>query len=140
LGQRISGLIRQVTSWKRFNSYEIFYEKTRKRWPFNTGDCLIEVTSWAGLTVYYKKQCNVTSFWYSVQYCFVQHFNLKILFKEMEKYWLELLQYYQIIVNKIIKFHALSIMLWYATRILDVCFLIKRQIRFVLGVTVLCNV
>jgi len=31
-------------------------------------------------------------------------------------------------------------MLWYATRILDVCFLIKRQIRFVLGVTVLCNI
>ena len=21
-------------------------------WPFNTGDCLIEVTAWAGLTVY----------------------------------------------------------------------------------------
>jgi len=22
-----------------------------KRWPFNTGDCLIEVTTWVGLTV-----------------------------------------------------------------------------------------
>ena len=21
-------------------------------WPFNTGDCLIEVTAWAGLTVF----------------------------------------------------------------------------------------
>ena len=23
----------------------------KKRWPFNTGDCLIEVTTWAGLIV-----------------------------------------------------------------------------------------
>ena len=30
LGQRLSGLIRQVTSLKRFNSYEIFYDRTRK--------------------------------------------------------------------------------------------------------------
>jgi hypothetical protein len=29
----------------------IFYECTRKMWPFNTGDCIIEVTSWVGLTV-----------------------------------------------------------------------------------------
>ena len=27
------------------------FTMTRKKWPFNTGDCLIEVTSWAGLTV-----------------------------------------------------------------------------------------
>ena len=39
-----------VTSSKKINSYKIFYDRTRKRWPFNTGDCLIEVTSWAGLT------------------------------------------------------------------------------------------
>ena len=38
LGQRKSDLIRQVTSIKRLNSYEIFYDRTRKRWPFNTGD------------------------------------------------------------------------------------------------------
>ena len=25
---------------------------TRQMWPLNTGDCLIEVASWAGLTVY----------------------------------------------------------------------------------------
>jgi hypothetical protein len=42
-----------MTSWKSFNSYEIFYDSTRKRWPFNTGDCLIEVPTWAGLTVVY---------------------------------------------------------------------------------------
>ena len=30
LGQRKSGLIRQVTSYERFNSYEIFYDRTRK--------------------------------------------------------------------------------------------------------------
>jgi hypothetical protein len=51
LGQRKSGLIRQVTSKKRFNSYEIFYDRTRKRWPINTGDCLIEMASRAGFTV-----------------------------------------------------------------------------------------
>ena len=33
----------------KFNSYEIFYDSTRKMWPFNTGDYLIEVTPWAGL-------------------------------------------------------------------------------------------
>jgi hypothetical protein len=27
------------------------YDRTRKGWLFNTGDCLIEVTAWAGLTV-----------------------------------------------------------------------------------------
>jgi hypothetical protein len=31
LEQLLSGLIRQVTSLKRFNSYEIFYDRTRKR-------------------------------------------------------------------------------------------------------------
>jgi hypothetical protein len=34
-----------------YESYQIFYDMTRKRWPFNTGGCLIEVTTWAGLTV-----------------------------------------------------------------------------------------
>jgi len=45
MGKRKSGLLRQVTSLKMFNSYEMFYEGTRKKWPFNTGDCLIEVTT-----------------------------------------------------------------------------------------------
>ena len=31
-----------------------FSDSTRKKWPFNTGDCLIEVTAWAGLTVYHN--------------------------------------------------------------------------------------
>jgi hypothetical protein len=35
-----------------FNSNKIFYDRIRIRWPFNTGDCLIEVTAWAGMTVY----------------------------------------------------------------------------------------
>jgi len=30
-----------------------------KMWPFNTGDCLIEVTALAGLTVYTLKWENV---------------------------------------------------------------------------------
>ena len=43
----------------RFNSYEIFNDWTRKSDPLNTGDLmgmfdLIEVTSWAGLTVHYN--------------------------------------------------------------------------------------
>ena len=45
LGQRNSDLLRQVTSLKRFNSYEIFYNRKRKKWPFNTGDCFIVVTT-----------------------------------------------------------------------------------------------
>jgi hypothetical protein len=36
---------------KMFNTYEIFYDRTRKKRPFNTSDCLIEVITWAGLTV-----------------------------------------------------------------------------------------
>ena len=52
LGQWKSGLIRQVTSEKRLIWYEIFYDGTRKRWPLKTGDCLIEVITWAGLSVF----------------------------------------------------------------------------------------
>jgi hypothetical protein len=37
-----------------FTSFESFYDRARKRWTFNTGDCSIEVTSWDGLTVYFK--------------------------------------------------------------------------------------
>ena len=45
------GLTRQVTSSKRFHSYEIFYDRTRKCEPLNTGDSLIEVKAWTCLTV-----------------------------------------------------------------------------------------
>jgi hypothetical protein len=51
LEQWKSGLIRQVTSLKRFKFIWIFHDRKKTRWPFNTGDCLIEVTTWAGLTV-----------------------------------------------------------------------------------------
>jgi hypothetical protein len=37
-------------------------DRTRKRWPFNTGDCLIEVTAWAGLTLLYQ----ITTFTFSI--------------------------------------------------------------------------
>ena len=43
-----SSLLWQMTFYKRFNSNKIFYDRTGKRWPLNTSDCLIEVT---GLTV-----------------------------------------------------------------------------------------
>ena len=32
-------------------SYEMFNDRTRKWWPINTGDCLMKVTTWAGVTV-----------------------------------------------------------------------------------------
>jgi len=47
-GPKKRWLLRQVTS---FNSHEIFHDKTIQMWPFNTGDCKIEVTTCAGLTV-----------------------------------------------------------------------------------------
>jgi hypothetical protein len=37
-GQWKSGLSWQVTFLKRFNSYEIVYDRTRKKGPFNTSD------------------------------------------------------------------------------------------------------
>jgi hypothetical protein len=39
----------------RGHLWEIFYDRTRERWPFSTGDFLIEVTAWAGLTVVRSK-------------------------------------------------------------------------------------
>ena len=52
-----------------FNSYEFCYmtvkrkgdcacliEVTTQRWPLNTGDCLIEVTAWEGLTTVHENQ------------------------------------------------------------------------------------
>jgi hypothetical protein len=54
LRQIKSDLLRQMTSWMRFSWHEIFYDRTRKGWAFNTSDCLIEVTSWADLTVLWK--------------------------------------------------------------------------------------
>ena len=45
-----------MTSKKRFNSYEVFYDRTGKMWPLNTGDCLIEVTTCADLAVCIKIQ------------------------------------------------------------------------------------
>jgi hypothetical protein len=39
-------------------------DRTRKRWPFKTGDCLIEVTTWAGFTVFHlKSQLKNKLFW-----------------------------------------------------------------------------
>jgi len=36
----------------------MFYDRIRKRWPFNTGGCLTEVIAWAGLTVYRMHFCS----------------------------------------------------------------------------------
>ena len=35
-----------------FNSYEFYMTGQENGWPFNTGDCLIEVTACAVLTVH----------------------------------------------------------------------------------------
>jgi hypothetical protein len=37
---------------KWINTYENFYDRTRKRWHFDTSDYLIEVSAWAVLTVH----------------------------------------------------------------------------------------
>jgi hypothetical protein len=42
--------IRQVTTYNKFNSYEIFFEMTRKRWSFNTGDCLLKDIIFGGFS------------------------------------------------------------------------------------------
>ena len=41
--QRKNGHLRPVTSLKRFNSYEIFYDGKGKGCPFKTGDLFKEV-------------------------------------------------------------------------------------------------
>lgn len=51
--QKKIGLIRQMTSYKRFNSFESIYDRTRKGRHFNTGEFLIEVTLQVGLTNIY---------------------------------------------------------------------------------------
>jgi hypothetical protein len=39
---------------EHLSSFDIFYDRTRKKGDlFNTGDCLIEMIAWVGLTVYY---------------------------------------------------------------------------------------
>ena len=41
---------------KGFNSYEIFYDRTRQSWLLNTSECLIlEVTAWEDLTISYSQ-------------------------------------------------------------------------------------
>ena len=62
LGQRKCGLIIHVTFQKRFNSYESFYDRANKMWPFNTGDCLIEVIAWEDLTVHIRILLQISSY------------------------------------------------------------------------------
>jgi len=38
----------------------MFYDRTRKGWPFNTSDCLIEVSLWVGLIVSSKLSQGLT--------------------------------------------------------------------------------
>ena len=42
----------------------MFYDRTIKRWPFNIGDCWIEVAAWANLTIYlYRFICMLWLSW-----------------------------------------------------------------------------
>jgi hypothetical protein len=41
---------------KRLISYEYFNDRTRRMCPFNTRDCLVEVTTWTGL------DCTINAF------------------------------------------------------------------------------
>ena len=52
---------------------KIFYERTRKMWPFNTGDCLIEVTAWAGYYSHNYGSQNITPWkgWKTLITCFL---------------------------------------------------------------------
>jgi len=54
LGQRKSGLLRQVTVPLKRGSIHIKFSMTGQE----KDDCLIEVTTWAGLTVYLYTFCN----------------------------------------------------------------------------------
>jgi hypothetical protein len=53
------------------------YDRERKKWPFNTGDCSIEVTSSAGLTVFIIPERIVSDvrndivYWFSKNYYLV---------------------------------------------------------------------
>lgn len=40
----------------RFNS-SIYYDRTQKTWPFNIGECSIDVTAWICLTLFKNKIC-----------------------------------------------------------------------------------
>ena len=56
-----------------------------KRWHFNTGDCLIEVTAWTGLTVYV---CNT---WWSLitQIKFILRYQCHVIcpYLDLENLW-----------------------------------------------------
>ena len=65
LGQGKSGPLNE------FQFIRNFYDRTRKRWPFNTGDNLIEMTTWASLTVLYRSKNFHNHFYFSYKsrYC-----------------------------------------------------------------------
>ena len=52
LWENTSSVIRQMTSQQRFNSHESLNDKKRQdtMLPFNTDNCLLELTLWTGLT------------------------------------------------------------------------------------------
>jgi hypothetical protein len=55
-------IVRLLISWMKINEKKntvginqnksYFYDVSIKMWPFNTGDCLIEVTTWSSLIVF----------------------------------------------------------------------------------------
>jgi len=50
-----------------FKSYEFYMTGQENGWPFNTGDCLVEVTTCVGLTVY-GNQIETIQLWINASY------------------------------------------------------------------------
>jgi hypothetical protein len=65
----------------------MFYDRTRKRWSLNKGDCLIEVSAWEGLTVLtlHKTDISFSQFVISSWTCCTRFFN-KLAENERVKY------------------------------------------------------
>ena len=62
----------------------IFYDWIRKRWPFNTGDCLIEVTTQAGFIVYEVK-FNMRENIFTLFINFILAFFIRVSVMEIDK-------------------------------------------------------
>ena len=51
---KTNGSIGKLSHFNGVLVEEIVYSVLVNRWPFNTGDCLIDVTTWACLTVFHQ--------------------------------------------------------------------------------------
>jgi hypothetical protein len=82
---------------KRFNLYEIFYDRTRKRWPFNTIDCLTEVTE---MTNYFSDRNKEKQKWHMA--CFIITFVLFLKYTFIVLFYFKYIDCFVFIVNTFI--------------------------------------